>query len=139
MIVPVLKADDSLSNAEQSLIPVPQVNVPMEVSVHDNLDALPRPILSLFEEAGEQDFFLTKEWFHNFKETALLPNDRVRIYAVAGAPDQMVADGLFLARTSEPKKKWETGHRLFSLTNYYSCFFAPHLRSNSSIRPQALR
>jgi hypothetical protein len=139
MILPVLKAEESIVNAGRFPTSTVLKYAPMQVIVYPSVGALPPPFLGLFEEAGLQDFFLTKEWFLNFAETALPPNEIVRIYAIAGPDDQTAAEGLFLARTPQPRKKWGAGHKLFSLTNYYSCFFAPHLRSNSSRRPEALR
>jgi hypothetical protein len=139
MTLPVLKGEEVLAGTAPLSAASIRESGPPQVSVYDNFEALPDSFLDLLRENGDRDFFLTKEWFQNFTQTALSPSDRVRIYTVGGTPVQVPAEGLFLARTSSQSKKWSDGRKLFSLTNYYSCFFAPHLRSNSQRAAEALR
>ncbi|HKV62603.1 MAG TPA: GNAT family N-acetyltransferase [Candidatus Acidoferrum sp.] len=92
------------------------------VRVYEGLDELPKSFLNLFEEAGRESIFLTLPWFQNFVRTAMTSEDRVRIYTATGA--QGTPAGMLLMRnsgSSSPARKLE------ALSNYYSCFYAPHL------------
>lgn len=104
------------------------------VRVYEGLQELPAPFLGLFDEAGLQSIFLALPWFQNFARTAMAPEDRVRVYAAAGA--QGAPAGMLLMRNlagSFPFRKLE------SLANYYTCFYAPHLTSPDSRSRETLR
>jgi hypothetical protein len=90
-----------------------------QVRIYSALDELPAAYRHLFDEASQAHFFLTLPWFQNFVSTALDENCRLRIYAVGQG------DGMLLARTTPPRRE------LFAATNFYSCFFAPHLSGSS--------
>jgi hypothetical protein len=98
-----------------------------QVRIYSALDELPAAYMHLFDEASQEHFFLTLPWFQNFVSTALDENCRLRIYAVGQA------DGMFLARTSPPRRE------LFAATNYYSCFFAPHMGGSSGNLSETLQ
>jgi len=96
----------------------------LEVRVYSSFDELPAPYLPLFEEAGRQDFFLTLRWFRNLAATAVDPGTQLRIYGIAHKDDPQVPAGIFAARLSPPQDRLR---KISALTNFYSCFFAPHL------------
>jgi hypothetical protein len=93
----------------------PQVVADLQVRVYSALDELPAGYAPLFEEASQQQFFLSLPWFQNFVNTALDRASRIRIYGIGDA------EGMFLARSSPP------GRNLFALTNFYSCMYGPHV------------
>ena len=99
----------------------------LQVRVYSALDELPPPYIGLFEEAGRQSFFLTSAWFRNFASTVLDEDDLVRIYGIGPMDDPQSAAGMFVARGSPRPKCATVSRKLSALTNYYSCFFAPHL------------
>jgi len=108
---------------------------PFQGWAYTSFDELPAAYLRLFVEVGAPSFFLTLPWFRNFAATALDEGDRVRIYGVAPLADPREAAGMLLARFNDavPPRK------LSALTNYYSCFFAPHLRGHRDHLRQTLQ
>jgi hypothetical protein len=97
---------------------------PFQARAYSSFNELPAAYLRLFEEAQAQSFFLTLPWFRNLAATALDEGDLVRIYGVAPLNDPREASGMLVARI----KNSASLRKLSALTNYYSCFFAPHLR-----------
>ncbi len=99
----------------------------LQARVYATLEELPPPYVRLFEEAGRQSFFLTLAWFKNFARTALDEGCRVRIYGVGSKDDLGPAAGMFVARSLPQFRNPPSLRKLSALTNYYSCFFSPHL------------
>jgi hypothetical protein len=104
------------------------------VRVYEGLQEVPGSFLGLFEEAGQQSIFLTLPWFQNFVQTAMAPEEHVRVYAAAGA--QGTPAGMLLMRNSAGSSP---SGKLESLANYYTCFYAPHLASPASRSRETLR
>src|SRR4029077_8366166 len=96
------------------------------VQIYTGLEKLPHSFQNLFEKSGREDFFLTLPWFQNFVETAMAPEDRARIYAAVDT--QATPAGMLLMRSSTShSNSFSSLRKLESLSNYYSCFFAPHI------------
>ena len=101
------------------------------VRVFSDLRQLPLSSLALFEQAGLQDFFLTLPWFKNFAQTALGPEDGIRIYAVPSASEEAACRAMLLMRSSNHRQSRFSLRKLEALANYYTCFYAPHLSAGS--------
>jgi hypothetical protein len=108
-----------------------------QVHLYSRLEELPDNFQNLLEESGRENFFLTRQWFHNFVQTAMAPEDRVRIYAATDA--QAEPAGMLLMRSSCHSKNSSTLRKLESLSNYYSCFYAPHMASSRTDFRDGLR
>jgi hypothetical protein len=111
-------------------------NEPLKVCVYSKLEELPQPILNLFTAAGLQSVFLTLPWFENFVQNAMPPGDRVRIYTASAGE---TAAGMLVMRTAGRSKRFLSLRKLEALTNYYSCFYAPHLTESAGESRGALR
>ncbi len=110
-----------------------QGRVAPQSQVYTSWDSLPLTYRQLFEKEGSRDFFLTRGWFEHFSRTALDPECKLRIYGLEWPGDSEPA--VAFVACSRPRDK-ESGslRRLTALTNYYSCFFAPHLAQRAPAR-----
>src|SRR5207244_9709831 len=94
--------------------------------LYPGLDALPDSYSDVFQAGGQLSFFLTKDWFQNFAEHIVADPRALRIYGVE------TADGIPVATLPMIRARQSNGvlshASLESLTNYYTCYFAPMLR-----------
>lgn len=134
MNLPLAKTEESITAMAPTNLTARGAGVRPNVQVYSELQELPESFLNLFEEAGRRSIFLTLPWFHNFAQTAMAPEDRVRIYAAAGA--QGTPGGMLLMRSS---KNSSPLRKLEALANYYSCFYAPHLAAPTGESRETLR
>jgi hypothetical protein len=105
------------------------------VRSYSSLEELPGPFSELLEDAGRQDAFLTSSWFRNFIRTVITAQDHVRIYCADPGEASEAASGMLFMRYPEKPQSPLAMRRLEALTNYYSCFFAPHLSSSGDCGP----
>jgi len=136
MSLPLAKTEDQIAAVAPPDFTTRPAGVLTHVRVYSGLDDLPESFLDLFKEAGRQSIFLTLSWFHNFIQTAMAPEDRVRIYGAAtvGTPA-----GMLLMRSSSNSNSFPPSRKLAALANYYSCFYAPHLAVSASESSDILR
>ncbi len=106
----------------------------LQVRIYSTLEELPASCIRLFEEAGERSFFLTLPWFRNFVKTALDGAGPLRVYTVGSENGLGAVEGMLLARGLSPFQKTTSFRKLSALTNYYSCFFMPHLADTAAVR-----
>jgi len=111
---------------------------PPSAGTFSALEELPSTLLGLFEQAERQSMFLGQPWFQHFVRTALLPEDQVRIFAVTGEESPASFSGMLLMRYTKGSELFPSPRKLSSLTNYYSCFFAPHLTTQNCRASQLL-
>ena len=111
----------------------------LQALVYSALEELPPPYMRLFEETGQQNFFLTLPWFSNFVDTALDEGCSLRIYGIGARDDLGSAAGMFLARSLPQLQDMTSLRKLSALTNYYSCFFAPHLAAQGGRTRETLQ
>lgn len=95
----------------------------MELSWFATFKTLPSPVVSIFDRAGADDFFLSRAWFEALAAHALAPKDEVMIGVLNGAGGEALA-ALPLVRRADPQRL-RRGSEIGSLTNFYSCRFAP--------------
>jgi hypothetical protein len=138
MSLPLAKTEDHLTGVAPAGFTASETGVLPRVRVFSGLQELPESFLSLFEEAGRQSIFLALPWFHNFIQTASAPEDRVRIYGAATGPQETPA-GMLLMRSSNNSSSFSSPRRLEALSNYYSCFYAPHLAVSGHESRETLR
>jgi hypothetical protein len=127
MSLPLAKPEDRVSD-EMGLDSLTLAKgASSRVRLYSSLEELPASLLKVFEALATQDFFLTLPWFQNFVKTALDARDHVRIYGSAGQEGHGAIPGMLLMRSSDDSGSSFSARKLQALTNYYSCFFAPHL------------
>jgi len=98
---------------------------------------LPEKYQPFFAENATESFFLSLPWFRNFCATALDPYDEIRIFAAERGDACGTPVAALLAR-SPRRGSWQvTPRMLYSLTNFYTSFYAP-LVSRSNPLPGAL-
>src|SRR5882724_5577416 len=137
MSVPLAKTEDQIAGVAPAVFPERTAGASPHVRIYSGLEELPESFLNLFEQAGRESFFLSLPWFHNFTKTAMAPADRVRIYAAASA--QETPAGMLLMRSPGYSDSFSSPRKLEALSNYYSCFYAPHLaRTGSESRDSLL-
>lgn len=124
MSLPLTKPEPHLGALAPAGLEARDPGTDTRVQVFPDLRQLPASSLTLFEQAGMQDFFLTLPWFENFTLTALNPENRVRIYT---ALEETTRGAMLLMRSSGNPKSQLSLRKLEALANYYTCFYAPHL------------
>jgi hypothetical protein len=127
MSLPLAKTEAQISGVASADLMARAAGVLPDVRVFSGLEELPESFRNLFEEAGRQSIFLALPWFQNFIRTAMAPEDRVRIYAAAKAGAQGSPAGMLLMRSTGQSNSFSSLRKLEALSNYYSCFYAPHL------------
>jgi hypothetical protein len=133
---PSRKTDDQAAtqNSQPSTSPASA----RDVRVYSAFADLPAPCVRLLDELGQQNFFLTHAWFQNFSKTALDSGDSIRIYAISPPERPEVAAAMIVARSAPQNKKNTALRKLTALTNYYSCFYAPHIAGSGRNAAEAL-
>jgi hypothetical protein len=139
MSVPLAKTEDQISGVAPADFTSRATGVLPHVHTYSRLEELPESFLSLFEEAGRQSIFLTLPWFQNFIQTAMAPEDRVRIYGATAKDAQGTPAGMLLMRSTSNLNSFSSPHKLEALANYYSCFYAPHLAVSADDSRETLR
>lgn len=105
---------------------------------YNNISALPDSYSSLFEQAGNRSFFLTRAWFANFERTVVSQDEQVMIYtAEADAPGNKPIAILPL-KLSRKKSGLFSYKSMSSLTNYYSCYFEPIIAADADNKGEVL-
>jgi len=138
MSLPLVKTEDAITGVAPAGFTACEAGVLPHVRVYSRLEELPESFRNLFKEAGRQSIFLALPWFQNFIQTAMAPEDRVRIYgAAAGA--QGTPAGMLLMRGSSNSSSFFSPSKLEALANYYSCFYAPHLAVSQGELRETLR
>jgi hypothetical protein len=100
------------------------------VRVYSGFDDLPKTYATIFEQTASVDFHLTLPWFRNFVRTALDLGDHVVLYGVEAGGPAPTAMALLPMKHQAAYGLWEP-RVLSSLSNYYTCLFAPLLTSGS--------
>jgi len=98
----------------------------MELSIH-SLDNLQANALSLFDTVRDQNFAFGREWFGNVVEHGLAPGCRAGFALLTRAGVTLAAVPL----------QWHRAHRIGSLTNCYTCLYAPLIAPDAP--PEAAR
>lgn len=132
MSLPLTKTEPHLGSLAPAGVGARCPGASSRVQVFSDLRQLPVSSLTLLEEAGLQDFFLTLPWFENFMRTAMGSEDRVRIYSAASASEAATCSGMLLMRSSDYPKFGFFPRKLEALANYYTCSYAPHLCSGGN-------
>ena len=130
MSAPLASTEEGIPVAAAAGSPTRVAQGSPQVHFYSGLEELPDNFQNLFEKSGRENFFLTRQWFQNFVQTAMAPEDRVRIYAATDTQAQPA--GMLLMRTSSHSKHSSSFRKLESLSNYYSCFYAPHIAGSGS-------
>lgn len=110
-----------------------------QVHTYSSVEEIPKPLLDLFAEVGRQSFLLTLPWFQNFIKTTLGPEDQVRAYGIIGTGEDASTRALLLMRSSRNSGGLFSPRKLESLSNYYSCYFSPHLTASGDASRELLR
>ncbi len=139
MNLSLAKSEDQMSGAAPTAPPPPAAPTLPQVRVYSALEELPKQLLDLFEEPGLRSVFLTLPWFLNFTLTAMAPEDQVRIYGLSTGDNCGVSAGMLLMRSSSHSRWLPSPRKLEALTNYYSCFFAPHLAASGGEPRETIR
>ncbi|SRR6266446_662256 len=99
----------------------------LKAKLYSGLDVLPESYSDVFQAGARASFFLSRDWFQNFAEHIVPDPRELRIYGVE------TADGHGVATLPMIRKRQSNGllslASLESLTNYYTCYFAPMLRN----------
>src|SRR5215467_3227628 len=104
------------------------MTVGRELAVHrfSSIEALPAPYMKLFAEAEHQSFFLSIDWFRNFERTVADSTRTVVVYGVQQrGPNEHRAVGALVLWRYRRSEGPVSVHRLESLGNYYTSYFAP--------------
>ncbi len=139
MSLPLAKTEDQIAGVAPADSRARAAGSPYHVEIYSGLEELPASFLNLFEEAGRQSIFLTLSWFQNFIQTAMAPEDRVRIYGAGAVGTQGTPAGMLLMRSSGNSNSFSSSLKLEALANYYSCFYAPHLAVSEDKARDTLR
>jgi len=139
MSFPLAKTEDQITGAVPADFTARVAGVPPHVRVYSGLEELPESFLNLFEEAGRQSIFLARPWFQNFIQTAMAPEDRMRIYCATAVGGQGMPAGMLLMRSSSNSNSSFPPRKLEALANYYSCFYAPYLAVSASESRETIR
>lgn len=139
MSLPLAKTEDQITGAVPADFTAREAGVPPHVRVYSGLEKLPESFLNLFEEAGRQSIFLALPWFQNFIQTAMAPEDRVRIYCATTVSAQGAPAGMLLMRSSSNSNSFSSPRRIEALANYYSSFYAPHLAVSAGESRETIR
>jgi hypothetical protein len=116
------------AQAYTELISPPQEgNAQLCGKAYDHWDMLPGQIQMIFECAGTQSVFLSREWFENLSQTALNPGQEVRFFFVEDSPK---GGPLLLLPMYTGHANLFQPRTLSSLTNFYTPFFAPLFSSD---------
>ena len=94
MSLPLTKAENQIAGVAPADFTAREAAIPTHVRVYPGLGELPESFLNLFHEAGRQSIFLGLPWFQNFIQTAMAPEDRVRIYGAAAEGAQATPAGM---------------------------------------------
>jgi ribosomal protein S18 acetylase RimI-like enzyme len=103
----------------------------MPVRVYAGLGELPESYLHFFRNLGNENFFLSLDWFQNLVSTALDPGATLRLYAVERDDADATPLVVLVARTPAGQNgsifsgRWIGRHTLAGMTNYQSIEFAP--------------
>lgn len=97
----------------------------MIIKRYNSLSALPDSYSSLFEQAGNRSFFLTRAWFANFERTVVSQDEQVMIYAAEADASGNEPIALLPLKLSRKTGGLFSYRSMSSLTNYYSCYFEP--------------
>jgi Acetyltransferase (GNAT) domain len=90
------------------------------------LASLPTLYSRLFEEAGQESFFLTLPWFLNFEKTVLARDEVVEIIGVERKDQNNMPIGALVLKVKK-RRSGLSPLNIDSLTNYYTSYFAPAL------------
>jgi hypothetical protein len=101
----------------------------LKAKLYSGLDVLPESYSDVFQAAGKHSFFLSRDWFHNFAEHIVSDPRQLRIYGVETADGQPL--GLLPMVQGQQSNGLLSPSSLESLTNYYTCYFAPILRNEA--------
>ena len=99
----------------------------MAVKIYGSLDDLPPSYQELFGEAGQRDFFQSRDWFANLIETTFTHGELPRLYALES--DKGSPEALLITSTQRSKSTFLTNRSLCGCSNLYSVSFAPLCRS----------
>jgi ribosomal protein S18 acetylase RimI-like enzyme len=93
--------------------------------------SLPDSYTSVFETGADDSVFLTRPWFENFVEHIVSDTSQLRTYGVESVDGKPVAA---LPMVRVPRRGPFVPAALESLTNYYSCSFAPIIKQEEDAK-----
>jgi CelD/BcsL family acetyltransferase involved in cellulose biosynthesis len=99
----------------------------LKTKLYAGLRSLPDSYSNVFEAGAQTSFFMTRDWFENFTEHIVPDTNELRIYGVESADGNSVAA---LPMIRVPSRRMFGPATLESLSNYYTCFFAPVIRQD---------
>ncbi len=117
--------------ADGAVQAVPQ-GPPHVAVVCDSFSTLPHRYEPLFSRAGNTSLFYTLPWYRNFIQSALAPNERLRIYAVDTPMKSGTARAVLLMRYSDSGASSQGPRTLSGLSNYYTSLFGPIIEPGES-------
>lgn len=97
----------------------------MAFSQFTSFDELPPHVVSLFANAADDSFFQGLPWFQLFARYALDKGDRIRIFCSDRSTQPTVPLAALAAVEHANAKGIGRPRKLSSLSNYYSCLYAP--------------
>jgi hypothetical protein len=95
----------------------------MRVQKFYNIEDLPQNYLSLFDDVGRKNFYLSLPWFRNMIRTVRDPGSQTVIYGVADGNPDGAAHAVFM--TVERASAGTTPRTLSSFANVYSMVYGP--------------
>lgn len=100
-------------------------DAPMMATTYHSFSKLPSGYTRLFDDWGAVGYNYTPAWFENFVETALDPDQQLRIYGIATA-DRPSTPVAALPMRHRTRSGWmPTPRRLWGVSNYYTSLFGP--------------
>jgi hypothetical protein len=138
MTLPALHSNEILAQAAPCSGTLASTSPGAQVQIYRQFAELPPSLSGLFDCLGQQDFFLSQEWFRNFAQNALDHREQPRIYGLASVDCQDRLAGMLLMRAAQKPRSAFSSRKLESFTNYYSCFFGPHVDEHSRLAGKTL-
>jgi CelD/BcsL family acetyltransferase involved in cellulose biosynthesis len=99
----------------------------LNTKLYAGFRCLPDSYSSVFEAGAQSSFFMTRAWFENFTEHIVTDTSKLRIYGVERSDGSPVAA---LPMIQVLPQRMFAPNALESLSNYYTCSFAPAIRQD---------
>jgi Acetyltransferase (GNAT) domain len=97
----------------------------LHAATYVGLDSLPDQYSSLFDQSGEDSFFLSLPWFRNLERTVLGPDEVVRVIGVERRESGKVPAAALVVKNSRLSNRFLSQLTVESLATYYTSYFAP--------------
>ena len=100
------------------------------VTVYTDLAALPGSYEKLFGQAGAQSLYHTLPWYRNFVQSGIVPEEKLRIFAVDAAGSPRTPRAVLAMYWDEASAGLLGFKTLSSVSNYYTALFGPVVEPN---------